>query len=243
MVPTLPLECTVEMLFAVTSYVIADAAPLRRLVYSFTYESKQSGTVTNDPGTSGARTYTGNLADHGTIAVDILREAPDRGLVVVVSEQGSDTRNAAAVTCAVYGNTLVACDPSKPTNSEELTLLRFLGANFVDPAKIDANNHWTISESAGGVSVNADYTITKNDNGVLAIDETRAVEGHGFGSVKTDVQTKLIYNGRMQVPTTVDEYATERKNAGFQGISTTVLQTTLKLTSDSLAGHASAASP
>lgn len=231
------------MLFSLTSYVVADAAPLRHLVYSFTYESKQHGTVTNDPGTSGARTFTGNLADHGTITIDVLREAPDRGLVVVVSEQGSDTRSAAAATCAVYGNTLVACDPSKPTNSEELTALRFLGANFVDPAKVDAKNHWAISQDAGGVSVNADYTIAKNDDGMLTINETRTVEGHGFGSVKTDVQTKLTYNGRLQVPTSIDEYATERKNAGFQGISTTVFQTTLKLLSDSLAGRGSAASP
>lgn len=231
------------MLFAVATQVIADAAPLRHLVYSFTYESKQNGTVTSDPGTSGARTYTGNLSDRGTITVDILREAPDRGLVVVVSEQGSDTRSAAPVSCAVYGNTLVACDPSKPTNSEELTLLRFLGANFVDPAKVDAQNHWAISENANGVSVNADYTIAENADGVLAIRETRTVEGHTFGSVKTDAQTKLTYNGRMQVPTSVDEYAIERKNAGIEGISTTVFQTTLKLVSDSLAGHTSAASP
>lgn len=227
----------------VTPYVVADAAPIRHLVYSFTYESKQNGTVTSDPGTSGAHSFTGHLADHGTITVDVLREAPDRGLVVVVSEQGSDTRSAAAVTCAVYGNTMVACDPSKPTNSEELTLLRFLGANFVDPDKVDADNHWPISENAGGVSVKADYTITRNDGGILAIDESRRVEGHGFGAVTTEIQTKFTYDGRLQVPTSVDEYATERKNAGVEGISTTVFQTTLKLLSDSLAGHAKAASP
>jgi len=177
------------------------------------------------------------------MTVDILREAPDRGLIVVVSEQGSDTRSAAAVTCAVYGNTMVACDPTKPTNSEELTLLRFLGANFVDPDKVDANNHWPIAVDAGGVSVKADYTIVKNDDGVLAINEARHVEGHGFGAITTDVQTKLTYNGRMQVPTSIDEYASERKNSGIEGISTTVFQTTLRLTGDSLAPKTGAASP
>ncbi|HZY99452.1 MAG TPA: hypothetical protein VFE36_07750 [Candidatus Baltobacteraceae bacterium] len=231
------------MLFALIPYVIADAAPIRHLVYSFTYESKQHGTVSNDPGSSGARTYTGNLADHGTITVDVMKEAPDRGLIVVVSEQGADTRSAASVTCAVYGNTLVACDPTKPTNSEELTLLRFLGANFVDPAKVDANSHWAISENPGPVTVKADYTITSNNDGVLTITESRTLEGHGFGSVKTDSQTKLTYDGRMQVPASVDEYATERKNSGIQGISTTVLQTTLKLVTDSLAAHTGGASP
>jgi hypothetical protein len=225
------------MLFAVTPSVVADSAPLRHLVYSFTYESNQHGTVPNDPGTSGAHSYNGRLGDRGTITVDVLREAGDRGLVVVVSEQGNDTRSAAPANCAVYGNTQVACDPSKPTNSEELTLLRFLGANFVDPAKVDDKSHWAISVAGGGLVAKADYIITSNTDGMLSITESRRVENGGLGDDTTDVQTKLTYNGRMQVPTSIDEYATERKNSGIQGISTTVFQTTLRLVSDSLAGH------
>lgn len=223
------------MLFAAIAPVVADAAPLRHLVYAFTYQATQRGTVTSDPGTSGHRTYSGNLGDHGTITVDILREAADRGLVVVVSEHAIDTRSAEPSNCAVYGSTQVVCDPSKRTNSEELTLLRFLGANFIDPDQVDANNHWSVSPTYPGVTTKADYTITSNDNGLLAITETRHVEDKTLGAVTTDMQTKLSYDGKMSVPLSIEEYATQRMNSGIQGISTTIFQTTLTLSSDSMA--------
>ena len=208
--------------------------PLRHLVYSFTFDSKQNGTVPNDPGTSGARTYNGDVNDSGTIAVDVMREGSDRGLVVVVSEQAKYSRSADPATCAVYGNTDVACEAGKKVNTEEYALLRFLGANFVDPNKVDANGQWSVSETTGTVKMTAQYTINTNDNGALAIGETRHVEDTSQGSTTFDAQTKLNYNGPKQVPTSVDEYATERKNGGVTGIYTTVYQTTLSLASDSL---------
>jgi hypothetical protein len=210
------------------------STPLRHLVYSFTFDSKQNGTVPNDPGTSGASTYTGDMNDSGTVAVDVMREAQDRGLVVVVSEQAKITRSAGPATCAVYGNTDVACEPGRRVNTEEYALLRFLGANFVDPNKVDANGQWSVSESKGSTKMTAHYTINTNDNGVLSIGEARHVEDTSQGSTSFDAQTKLNYNGPKQVPTTVDEYATERKNGGVTGVYTTTYQTTLNLVSDSL---------
>jgi hypothetical protein len=209
-------------------------SPLRHLVYAFTYQSNQHGAVSNDPGTSGARSYNGTLGDRGTITVDVLREAPDRGLVVVVSEQGEATRSASPVTCAVYGNTTVACDTGKPTNSEEYTLLRFLGSNFVDPNQVDANGHWAISQANVGVTIKADYTITSNDNGLLTIDETRHFSDTSLGTTTSDAQTKLQYNGRRLVPTSIDEYAIAHQNSGIKGVTTTTYQTTLSLVSDSM---------
>ena len=156
--------------------------PLRHLVYSFTFDSKQNGTVPNDPGTSGAKTYNGDVNDSGTITVDVMREGSDRGLVVVVSEQAKYTRSADPATCAVYGNTDVACEAGKRVNTEEYALLRFLGANFVDPNKVDANGQWSVSETTGTVKMAAQYTINTNDNGVLAIGETRHVEDTSQGS-------------------------------------------------------------
>jgi hypothetical protein len=220
---------------AVAAAARADtSAPLRHLVYSFTFESKQTGTPTNDTGTSGARTYTGNLDDTGTIAVDVLREASDRGLVVVVSEQAK-TRSAEPATCAVYGNTNVACDTGRRVNREEFTLLRFLGANFVDPNKVDTSGQWSISETNEGTKMTAQYTIKSNNNGVLAIDETRHVEDTTQGSTTFDARTTLDYNGPKLVPTSVDEYATERRSGGVTGNYTTIYQTTLSLVSDSMA--------
>jgi hypothetical protein len=213
----------------------AETAPLRHLVYSFSFEEKQNGTVSNDPGTSGAPTYEGNLDDTGTITVDVLREAPDRGLVVIVSEQGEHTRSAEPATCAVYGNTNVACDPSKKVNREEFTLLRFLGANFVDPKQIDSKQHWSVSDKKTGLTMTADYTIDKSDGDTMAIAENRHVEDTSQGTTTFDADTKLSYVDSRLLPVSIDEYATERRHAGVNGIYTTVYQTTLSLVSDSMA--------
>jgi hypothetical protein len=212
----------------------ADAPPLRHLVYSFTYEQRQEGAVTNDPGTSGNRSYTGNLDDKGTMTVDVLREAADRGLVVVVSEQGEYTRRAEPATCAVYGNTTVACDPTKAMNAEELTLLRFLGANFYDPDAVDAKQRWSISQSRGGTTVAAQYQVVSNDGGVMKIAETRHVESTAHGSITVDTQTKIDYDFSRLLPTAIDEYTTEDQHSGVLGVSTTTYQTTLNLVSDSM---------
>jgi hypothetical protein len=213
----------------------ADTPPLRHLVYSFSYQSRQQGTKTNDPGEGSGSSYNGNLDDMGTITVDVLREAPDRGLVVVVSEKANYVRNAAPVTCAVYGNTTVVCDQSKPVNSEEYTLLRFLGANFVDPTHIDDKQHWSIERRNGSMRVSADYTIKTNDNGVMTIEETRHIEDTSVGATTTDVETKLDYNFNRLLPTSIDEYTIEQQNTGVVANARTTYQTTLQLVSDSMA--------
>jgi hypothetical protein len=213
----------------------AGTPPLRHLVYSFTYESYQNGTVTSEPGSSGNRSYSTKLDDNGTMTVDVLRETPDRGLVVIVSEQGTNSRRAPEATCAVYGNTTVVCDPSKQVNGEEYTLLRFLGANFFDPNTLDAKQHWSISQSKGKTKVTADYVVTSDANGILKIDETRHVEDTSTGSITVDSQTKLEYAVDRLLPISIDEYATEEQHSGMIGISKTTYQTTFKLVSDSMA--------
>ncbi len=212
----------------------ADTPPLRHLVYSFTYEASQSGSVTSEAGSSGSRSYSTKIDDKGTMTVDVLREAPDRGLVVVVSEQGTDTRRAAAATCAVYGNTMVVCDPGKQVNGEEYTLLRFLGANFFDSNLLDAKQHWSISQSKDKTTVTADYTVTSDVNGLMKISEKRHVEDKSTGSITVDSETKLEYAANRLLPTSIDEYATEEQHSGVIGISTTTYQTTLELVSDSM---------
>jgi hypothetical protein len=213
----------------------ADAPPLRHLVYAFTYEGYQNGAVTSEPGSTGNRSYSTKLDDKGTMTVDVLREAADHGLVVVVSEEGTYTRRAPAATCAVYGNTTVVCDPSKQVNGEEYTLLRFLGANFFDANMLDAKQHWSVSQSKGKTTVTAAYTVTSDVNGILKIDETRHVEDTSTGSITVDSQTKLQYTPSRLLPTSIQEYATEEQHSGIIGISTTTYQTTLDLVSDSMA--------
>jgi hypothetical protein len=219
---------------ALAAAMVADAPPLRHLVYSFTYESRQHGAVSNDPGTSGASSYTGKLDDRGTMTVDVLREAPDRGLVLVVSEQGEGARRSAAATCAVYGNTTVICDKSKPMNSEEFTLLRFLGVNFFDPTLLDTKQHWSVGQQKDRLKMNADYVISSGTD-PMTIQETRHVEDTSTGSITVDTQTKLIYSFKRLLPLEIDEYATEEQHSGVIGVSSTTYQTTFNLVSDSMA--------
>ncbi len=228
---------------------VSNSSLPRTLVYNFTFDVQQTGNVTNDQngtatmtaGNTGqvsggsSQTYSGNLNDSGTITANIQREQSDRGLVLTISEHGSNGRNTAAAMCVVYGNTNIICDPNATVTNEEYTLLRFLGSNFINPSEIDDNSHWKIQESDSTVSTVADYRITSNVNGVMQIAETREVTQHGSGERRTNIQTKIGYDFNNLVPTSIDEYNIDRVYGGVEATSTSTFQTTLKLVSDSLA--------
>lgn len=222
-----------------------------QLVYSFTYGSQQnitardssdsaesvdsrSGSVSGS--NNGMSHYQGSLNDKGTMTVQIERVQSDGGLIVSISEAGENTRRAPAATCVVYGNTSVICDPNKTVYPEEYTLLRFLGTNFVDPSQLDANRHWAISQpSGGGDTVTAGYTINSNNNGAMQISETRTIRPASKSSVETDINTKIGYDFTRTVPTSIDEYSTQRQENGTVGSTKTIYQTTLNLVSDTTA--------
>jgi hypothetical protein len=220
------------------------------LVYHFTYSTDQS-TIARDAadnveginpeagelagGTNGLSHYHGSLNDKGTMTVDLLRKQNDGGLVVSISEQGENTRRAPAATCVVYDDTDVICDPNKTVYTEEYTLLRFLGSNFVDPNKLDASRHWAVAQNRVNLTVKADYTISSSNNGMMQIHEVRSIRQPNGGSLTTDVQAKIGYDLKRTVPTSVDEYTTQRHDRGVSGTSTTIYQTTLNLLSDTMA--------
>jgi hypothetical protein len=222
-----------------------------QLVYNFTYSANQSITARDSSssaqdintetesltgGTNGLSHYGGTLDDKGTMTVAIIGKQPDGGLVVSISEAGQNVRRASAATCVVYGNTRVICDPNKTVYTEEYTLLRFLGPNFVDVNQLDASKHWAATGlNNPDMTVTADYTIDGGGKDALQIGETRKVTLTGAGHLTTNVQTKIGYDMSRTVPTTVDEYATQRTDAGMAGNSTTTYQTTLQLVSDEMA--------
>ncbi|MGA8099872.1 MAG: hypothetical protein WB810_14545, partial [Candidatus Cybelea sp.] len=180
------------------------------LVYNFTYSANQSITSrdasdnaepvdtltgTLQGGTNGMSHYGGTLTDKGTITVDIVKEQPDGAMVVMISEQGQNVRRAPPAECVVYGNTHVICDSSKTVYTEEYTLLRFLGGNFIDPNQLDAAKHWQIVQNSGdGTDVSADYTINSNNNGVMKIGESRKVKDQGAGHLTTNIETSIGYD-------------------------------------------------
>jgi hypothetical protein len=225
-----------------------------QLVYSFTYSANQNVSARDSsnpaqdygapdskhggyyPSTAnGLSQYDGSLTDKGTMTVDIVREQSDGGLIVTISEQGENIRRAPPATCVVYGNTQVMCDPNKTVYTEEYTLLRFMGTSFVDPNQLDARKHWSITQSSAGLDVKADYTIDGNANGIMQIGEVRSVRDVGGGSLTTDIQAKIGYDYTRAIPTSVDEYVTQRHDNGVSGTTKTVYQTTLALVSDNAA--------
>lgn len=219
-----------------------------RLVYSFTYSSDQETYARDsqnaaeaidpaDRGGSGTSHYRGSLTDKGTMTVDITRQQSDGGLIVAISEQGENVRRAPPATCVVYGNTHVICDPNKTVYPEEYTLLRFLGTNFVDPSQLDANRHWVVTQNSASLDVKADYTIAGSSNGIMQITENRRIRPAGGGSQTVDVQTKIGYDFSRKIPTSIDEYATQRLDNGVTGTTSTVYQTTLTLEPASTAGQ------
>lgn len=222
---------------------LADAVQ-RHLVYSFTYgnqsdlEVHSSGISADglgNSGGSGMTDFTGGLSDQGTITVDVLSQQTDGGLVLKVSEQAQHTRSAAPATCVVYPNTGVICDPNATINPEEMALIRLLAPKFVDPNNLDASKHWKVEEPGAQTSVTSDFTIARNQGGMMTIDENRVVRQQEPQTVTTNLTTTISYDFSRSIPITVNEYAIARGAAGMGQYNTTKSQTVLQLRSDSTA--------
>jgi hypothetical protein len=241
--------------FIVLAFALAPAAaravvqagqpsPAHHLVYSFTWgattnlEMHTSGfaeDAINAPTSgqpSGITDTTGGTDDRGTITVDVRGQQPDQGLVVDVSEQAQGRRSAPAATCVVFGNTTVICEAGKRINAEELTLLRFLGSNFLDATQLDSKQHWQVVNNGGDFSTTSDYTITHNDNGAMTIDEIREVKDSGARPLTTMINSTIGYDSTRKIPVTISELSVERRESSEQ-YQTVKAQTFLRLESDS----------
>ncbi len=257
---------TASAVLLAPSLAAADTSvtPAATLVYNFTYSSNNQitardssnpaqdyGAPTSGGGAhavsgggnnfsnagSGQAHYEAALDDKGTMTVNIIGKQPDGGLILNISEVGQNARRAPAATCVVYGNTRVICDPNKTVFTEEYTLLRFLGVNFVDPNQLDANKHWNATGLNGpGQDIAASYTINSNSNGLMQIGETRTVTATSAAiRVTTQVESKVGYDYNRLVPTSIEEYVQQRNDRGTAGNALATYQTTLQLVSDTMA--------
>jgi len=248
---------------AVASADTAAPAPLRHLVYDFTYSNTQSqvahdsgigngdavgaasrsgGAPAMSPGSlaapapgSGVAQSTAATSDRGQIVVDVMRAQPDGGLIVSVSEQAHDKRSALPATCVVYGNTNMVCDTSKQINTEELALLRTLGTNFVDPAQIDAKNHWRVDQSGATSSDIADYSIASTNGSVMKIDSLRVLKESGAQGFTSTTNGAITYDAVHLVPTNLVEDEIVRQGGGMGSYTEVRTQTDLTLVADSAA--------
>lgn len=220
---------------------VTSAPQVRHLVYSFTWGTtndtemhtsgmEETGNVNGMKGgtsASGMVSSTGGASDHGTIAIDVQREQTDKGLVISVSETAVNRRSAPAATCVVYGDLTVVCDPNKKINEEELALLRMLGSGFIDANVLDAQHHWQRRQS----DATSDFTIAKNADGIMTINETREEKQTGARPVTSDVTGTIVYDFNRTVPTSIHEYTEMRSEQGEQ-YQTIKTETALELVSD-----------
>ena len=226
-------------------------AAARVLVYSYVYESGKSadaekayGVDKMDPGGGGtfmfhnvnqhyrSPSFAASVDRHGTIAVEVMREESDGGLVLRVSEpapQNPSGGDASGATCVAFGDTTVVCDPNRAVSPEAAALLELLGKNFVDAARIDAARHWRVV-TAGGYATTADFTIEGSAGTKLAIAE-QAVREQPGSQEKIEVTASIVYDAARSLPLSIDESTVERSARGDVVSETISSHTTLTLAS------------
>jgi hypothetical protein len=220
----------------------AQGKPIRHLVYKFdvtftTDETVHDSGIGGGPASGMAENYAGQ-SDEGQIIVDVVQVQPDTGLVVQISEYGRNRRNAVQTECVVYGsaaNGNVVCDQSKgEVNEEEMSLLRLLGRSFIDRSLIDLHQHWETSQSSPDVTETNDYTIAKEDAGIMSIDFVRVLKVSGAQRFDATSHGSLVYDSKLSVPTSVKEETVTRKHIDQTRDDRISQQITLTLTTDSM---------
>lgn len=236
---TASLSVAAVFAFLTGSVALANSpAPIRHLVYRFTYgttsdlEIQSSGIGTSGSGIADDR---GGTSDQGTITVDVMREDASKGLVVKISEQAQGSRSAKPATCVVYGTTATVCDPNAIVRSEEIAVLRLLGSNFVDPAKIDSKQQWSVEASSGKFDNKSKFTLAKNDAGLMTITEQRSnTEQIGGRNTSATTSATIGYDYPKQVMTSLNQFTQSREPRGQNQYMTSTTQITAKLQSDSM---------
>lgn len=214
--------------------------PIRHLTYKFDVTFTTTSTI-HDSGigggpVSGSSNYRAGTSDEGVITVDVLQVQPDSGLVVQVSEQARNRRDAVPTMCVVYGTSAVLCDQTHgQLNEEESTLLRFLGRNFIAPTSIDSHNHWQYTASDPQSQETSDFTLGKGAGDNVPVSYQRVLKVSGAGGFDATTDGSLTYNQKLSVPEAIKEETTTRRNTGMGNYDTSQQQITLNLSGDSLA--------
>lgn len=229
---TLALAVATALLAMVPARSSADAPKiLRHLEYAFTYGTSNSTSLDNY---SGPTTSNATQSDRGTISVDVVAVGADGGLTMDVSEDAHDTRSTTTILCVVFPTTLVNCDTTKHPNEEEMTLLRYLGRDFIDSARIDAHGNWHFGVTSNNYSLSADYRIVSQNGDIYQIDETREVKVTGAEPFTSDGTTKASYDKARVLPLSITELTTTRSETGSNHLSEDRTEIGLTLTHDSM---------
>lgn len=217
------------------------SAPIRHLTYRFDIALATTATIHDsgiggDGPVSGSSEYHAGTSDQGTITVDVMQVQPDNGLVVQVAEQAQNRRDAVPTMCVVYGNTAVICDQTHgQIKEEEMSLLRFLGRNFINHSTLDAHNHWQYTASDAQSKETSDFTLGTASGDVVPVTYQRVLKVNGVHGFDATTDGSVAYNEKSSVPVSIKEDTTTRKDTGAGNYDTTRQQITLNLAADSLA--------
>lgn len=204
---------------------------LRHLEYSFTYGTSNSTSLDNY---SGPTTSNASVSDYGTISVDVVAVGTDGGLTMNVSEDAHNTRSTTTILCVVFPTTLVNCDTTKHPNEEEMTLLRYLGRDFIDSARIDAHDNWHFGVASSNYSLSANYHIASQNGDIYQIGETRDMKVTGAEPFTSNGTAKASYDKARVLPLSITELTTTRSETGSNHLSEDRTEIGLTLTHDSL---------
>lgn len=214
--------------------------PLRHLVYNFTVGIATNTAVSASgigTGGSGIENYSGGVSDKGTITVDVLQAVNDpkgKALVVSVSEQARGDRSAVPVSCIIYGDGTLLYDANQKVNDEERALLKYLGRDFFDTARLDANNHWQVLKMDRQGRLQDDFTVKSSHDGIYDIEGLTMMKLGGASPVNSTTNTKLIYNANKTVLQSLHLQSMDRQNEGLDKYHTTRTQIDADLASDSM---------
>ncbi len=220
----------------------AYAAPLRVVVYHYAidvhgFDSGMDSGFTNGHGYAQISQTTSTNGVSGTITVDVLSAAQDGGLVVDATEKVDRAdRPQQPIRCAVYADPEnVICDQNLTQTGEVTgeitTLLTYLGRGFYDASRLDDKKHWKTDQplNQGTGTVTSNYTVTKDDGGVVTIAVNRVL--HVGPKVSTTNGT-LQYDPAVSLPVKA-HLVTDTSSNGDLGGSIVDFQ----LLSDSFAKH------
>ncbi|HEY1653877.1 MAG TPA: hypothetical protein VGF86_02050 [Candidatus Tumulicola sp.] len=232
------------VLAAAFACAVASSAP-GPLVYAYTYEVARTdgadhahGVDKMDPGGGGTFLFH-NVNQHyiapsfdqpqsrsGTIAVDVVREESDGGLVLNVRETPVPPDGAAPVTCVAFGDTSVVCDPNREVGPEVAALLGALGKDFVDASRLDSRRHWHLDPQGPGATA-SDYTIVRSAGPLLDIVESARRTPRGSAEA-TEISARIEYDAAHALPVRLDQTTVMEMHRGSVGVTVST-HTTLEL--------------
>lgn len=231
------------LLLTLSPLVARADAPVRSVVYHFSYDSRG---FSNNPSMGGGpfggavqeNGSMGSGSRTGTIRLDVIGATRDGGLVVDVTESiDRALHDLQTDRCAVYGKSQdVVCDQNLHETPEETVLLQYVGRFFYNPSNVDANGHWHTTPQVliyKNMQIDNNYTVTKTDGNVLTVKIDRSEKGVGY---RSQTAGTLLYDASLDIPDAI-KIATNAQHDSGEGD----MNVDLKLLTDSMAAKTSQA--